>query len=523
MNSEHGSKSSIEDLPIEIMLEIFDYIDIGDLLRLSVVCKRWNGIVFRYKSHRIRRTLGEKGTFIMKGIGMAPDRIYKNLHIKSPMLDTYHEVMKIFYKLAPNVETLTLQLDEIHFKDLLQLIKWCPRLKELYITGLHETVDSFFIRKYESPVIIVSGLCSTSLEEENPLNIIKQNRNSCILTFDRYDTNNLPITGIKSLGLDISDPHTMEKYIAPLFLDLTELEITVRDAEVYLLRKLAPQLKVLKAKVGPDGADKFYALRLPELDVLVLRPVTFEYNKKNDLKQFLLGCKALTTAMFLFSREHDVFPTLAEGLPFVQKLEIASAMTTALGGLEKMKHLKKLSLVGCCLIGPYYSLPHLKISLKTLECIGAKSVRNMGKVLHSFSQLEQLTLTLNFTDDMVEIFTPLTNVRELLIYIDQVPEAMVHQLRNLTNLKTLFIKTVFCAKKNLLLMKHVITLPSIRRLEVNGRKLKTSPEVSGKIAAANRYCSFIVNGVVAEPEEEKKRVRPVADKKPSKRQKSSTA
>ncbi|XP_062555715.1 uncharacterized protein LOC134220630 [Armigeres subalbatus] len=507
-------------LPNELLLGIFDYVDTHSLLQLSLVCKRFDQLIFRYMSHRFQLTLGDKEQLPKRGIRMVPDRIYKNLHLKSLELSSYSKIMKIFEKLAPNVESLKLTLQAIDLSDLLQMLKLCPRLKQLCIKGIHlnwDPSDLMEIMKLATRTVHAN----TSLDMRHRLNVFDQNALPCTMHFTRLDEddpikeNGPTFPGIKSLGLSIQDQHNVRLYLLPHFPNVTELEIVARETGVCLLRKMAPHLKVLKVKVFQESIDAFLTVQLPALDVLVLKLNARCDN--NNLKHFLLGCQTLKTAMLSFCHYDDMFPAVAEGLPGVQKLQISGDISTALSGLEKMTHLKELALKNCCVqYRSIYFMEGIK-SVEKLECIGVYFELPVAEILYNFWHLQKLLLTVRNIHDTTFLGESIPNVKELSLFMDRAHPSIINQLKTLFSLEKLVITANTFAKTNLELLRNVITLSSLRRLEVLVCKGKVPKDSADKIASANRSCTFVLNGEVVEPKRVVRRLAAVGKKQKKRR------
>ncbi|XP_021711827.1 uncharacterized protein LOC110680300 [Aedes aegypti] len=506
--------TSAINLPNELWIEIFKNVDSPDLLQLSMVCKHWNRLIFMFLARRFQLNLDlSVETYPKKGIRLVPDRVYKRLHLTLTQLDSSFKSMRIIQKLAPNLESLKLSLEYLDIQVLMQVLKSCTCLRELYIKGLQQVFDVFgLVDLLNMAVHLVSG--ETTLDTDHKLNIIAKSYEPCLLGAGVKGLKDAwPIfPAITTLGLDASVMDKFEKKFFLCFPNVTELEIVATSHDLGMIEGMANRLKVLKVKVFQEAVTNFFALRLPTLEVLVLK---LSARVENDvLQQFLLGCKALKTAMFSFHASGDVFPALVEGLPLVERLQISGQTCTTLLGLEKLTHLKELALRGCCVRSTsFYFVLEPTYSVNKLECIGVTFDSGVSDLMYRCQFITSLTLSVRSVHiyGMSHYAECLQLVEEFTLLIDRVYPVIIKQMKEMFNLVKLVIKAKAFSKTNFKLLEKVIVQPRMKTLLVEVTELSVPMYIARKVASANRACMLILNGERVEPNDVP--VRPVGRKR----------
>ncbi|XP_019565496.2 uncharacterized protein LOC109433514 [Aedes albopictus] len=484
------------NLPNEIWIEIFKNVDNPNLLKLCLVCKHWNGLIFKYLVHRFQLSLDavKMEQLSKKGIRMAADRSYRHLQLTLPMLNCSPKPMKILRRVAPNLEALRLNLETLDIKVLLRLLQLCPRVQELTIKGVNLILDVFaLIDLLNEAVLIVNGV--TSLDVDHPLKVIGKTFEPCVVENSVPEVLNegTIFPAIRSLGLDLTDLDQYQRTFLHCFPNVTELEIVASQADLGVIGAMANRLKVLKVKLLQDAVSTFLTLRLPALEVLALK-VNGDIEKR-ALMHFLLGSKLLKTAIFTFHRTDDVFPVLAASLPMVERLQISGQTSTALIGLEKMIHLKELALKGCCLRPTfiYFALP-VTYSVKKLECIGVMTEDRVGELLYRCQFIRSLTLSVRNVHDMSHYAECMQCLEDFTLLIDRVYPTIINQMHEMLSLERLVIKAKLFSKTNFKLLHKVMALPTMKSLTVTVTEGLIPRYVARKVASANRACSLVLNG-----------------------------
>lgn len=486
------------NLPNEIWVEIFKHVDNRALLRFSRVCKRWNQLIFKYLAHRFQLTLDpSKRMFpLPASIGLVPGRNYTHLHLKSTKL--YVQMMQIIEQLAPHLESLKLSLDSLDLAALVKILTLCTRLNELHIKGFTFKHDFDLDEMLHSSRKSKPAVSSLDLEYKK-LGDFGRELRPCILDVTKGDissaSSSLVPVNITSLGLDITNSDIFEKVFLNSIRNVTKLDIAIRQPTLNVVQRLAPQLKLLKMEVHESKAiGNVLQLRLPVLDVLLLK--LHSTYKNNEFKDFLLGCQTLGTALLSLPMVdyQDVFPTVAHGLPRVEKLQILSETVTSLGDLQAMERLKVLSLKGGYIIAKSCYQIGAVPTVEKFECHDVMLSDQLSNVLKRFPNLHSLSLTMReLIYELNHFASYVPRLREFTITIDRVNGDAIDLMSKLKRLEKIVINAKIFAKSNFHFLRKVIVLPKLKRLVIN-TDWELPVDVTSKIAAVNRSCALVLNG-----------------------------
>ncbi|XP_062560877.1 uncharacterized protein LOC134225108 isoform X2 [Armigeres subalbatus] len=505
MESENYSKPApATGVPIQVWLEIFEYIDSYTLLQMTLVCKHFNRLIFNYMTHRFQlKLVSREQKSPPNGVNLDPERIYKHLHISASTLDSV--TLMVIVRHAPNLLSLKLSLVSLNLKVLMYVLKICTRLTELSIEGRN------FKRSFDFDQLLwlgkgkaALGVSSLDLEYKKLIRFDKELEpcNVIVAEIGEFKATCFFPT-VLSMGLDIkTDLEKFECDFLSCFPNITRLEIVARVEEQRIVERLAPNLKVLKMEVQDKAAAGVYQVRLPTLEVLALK-IRSSYQKA-VLQNFLLGCASLKTALFVFSMSDDfgVFPMVAQSLPLVEKLQITDDSVITLDELHQMSHLKVLSIKGASIVGDSYA--ELSPSLEKLEFHDVMFTRDMSDVFYRFPNLRKIAVTKyerhfsTYQHFDKKFYKRARSLKEFKITLYRAGSDIVNFLQTLTQLEMLSIDARIFAKSNFGYLKKLMCMPLLKCLDVRTES-ELPRELVGRVAASNPACRFVLNGTQVEP------------------------
>ncbi|KXJ76326.1 hypothetical protein RP20_CCG009874 [Aedes albopictus] len=485
----------------KLWVEIFGHMETRGLLELSRVCKHWNRLIFKYWSHRFLLHLDPcYRKFPQQGVvGLVPGREYKHLHLRSPKL--YDQMMRIIEQLAPNLESLKLSLESLDLAVLVKILALCPRMNELHIKGFHFK-HSFDLEEMLHRARKTTPAVSSLDLEYSKLGSFGRELSPCILnvTESEIQIASSHVPAITSLGLDITNLEAFERAFQNNTLNVTKLDIAIHQpATLSLVERMAPQLKILKMEAHEDTTNTVLNLRFAALQVLLLQLHNGYDN--NGFIEFLLGCQTLKTALLSLPMidHQDVFPTVAIGLPLVEKLQISSETVTTLEDLHTMQRLKELSMKGGYIIARSECHMDKVPTVEKFECHDLMLSDKLSNILKRFPNLHSLSLGMRELHyEMKKFSSSVPGLKEFTITIDRVNSDVIDLMQTMNRLESIVINAGVFAKSNFPFLRKVIVLPKLKSLAVN-TNWELPESVTSKIAAANRSCALLLNGKRVEP------------------------
>lgn len=131
------SKTTIEDIPPEVLCEIFKKLDHNTLIMCCLVFPKWNEVISTSPNFRNRTSLVIRTSSLsIEYLSMKPTRNYKNLKISNVLNvpDKMQKLLLITY--APEIECDTLT------KVISNISPACANLKSFEVTFLNRKVNS---------------------------------------------------------------------------------------------------------------------------------------------------------------------------------------------------------------------------------------------------------------------------------------------------------------------------------------------------------------------------------------------
>lgn len=302
---------------------MFKNFPIADLINLSIVCKRWNSLIFAHFAHRVRLNFDVDMKFYpIAGMKMVEERPYKHLSVTSFKIDSPIFLMEAIKCLAGSLESLALDLTLLEGASFGELLPYCSSLRELNIKAVYLECDETLpclrerLHKVRKLGFKVTNYVSTF----------------CLNSFEFVFMRTMP--------------------------NLVDLDIKInRLLDLTLVVWAAPRLRRLKASVDSQFIDNFLGIRLPLLrclDLSFLQPEQQWFKRRTfqitPFRDFLMGFNMLSKAIFHFHCEYDQFllNTIFACLPSIEHLELLALGLLAtervwLNGLENLKKLKVLT------------------------------------------------------------------------------------------------------------------------------------------------------------------------------------
>lgn len=468
-------------LPNEMWLEIFQNFDITQLVDLALVCKQWNSLIFAHFAHRIRLSFDlDLRKYPSAGMRMVEERPYRHLSLKSFKLDSPPALLDIIKQLAVNLDSLKLEVTVLEGEAFSGLLLFCTRIEHLNVKATYlECDESVYGLRQRLPSI-------TRLD----FNVA-----SYVSTFNFY---------------------SFESLFMRTMPNVSELEIMVsRPLDVTLVVWMAPRLKRLKATVDCCAINNFLGARLPmveHLELNLLQPEQ-QWRKRRtfqikSFRDFLLGFKALKTALLSFRCEYDqpLLDTIYANLPTIEGLQLSGGLATervSLNGLERMKRLKALSL-HCLLLADEDQRVVAMPALENFSLCTYIRPNNFGSILKRFPNLKALKFRLH-NNELLSIADFAPSLEKLSIDLYRITPEMIGQLERLVNLKRLSVDVHVFARTNFRLLRNILTLPVMKQVEITTRS-NIPPNIAALVAASNPVCKFVLNGETVKPATKTRRV-----------------
>lgn len=469
-----NARKPFYQLPNEVWLEIFKKVDTPQLRDLSLVCKHWNCLVFEHMSHRFVLNFDlDQRKYPRRGIGMVPERNYKNLCLKSFKLDSPAYLLDTVKQLAVHLVSIKLELVSLECQTLVQLLPLCTKLTELHIKAKYFECDD----SLHQPGPYLRAVTCLSFDVEN-----------YVSTFNLF---------------------SFEMVFLRMFPNVQRLKMVVyRPLDLGLLVWMAPRLQVLKATVYCDAINNFLGVRLPvlkHLDLTLLQPEQ-QWRKRRTFQarafgEFLRGCGMLMTALLSFRCEYDqqLLTTIFTNLPWVQKLQLSGGLATerfSLNGMERMKNLKDLSL-HCLLL---FQEEQRIVPMPTVEKFSLCSFirpNRFSDVLKRFPNLKTLSFRMH-GDELQSISEAVPLLEDLSVDIGRITPDMINHMQQLVGLKKLTIDAHMIARANFRLLRGVIALPELKCLNINTRSMIPA-NIASAVAGNNHACKLVLNGELVAP------------------------
>ncbi|XP_039434834.1 uncharacterized protein LOC120416976 [Culex pipiens pallens] len=431
--------ATFDDLPNEILLTIFAKLDFPDLLSASVVCTRWNNVIFHFFNHRIAFRLHSFFVPLLSGT-----RSYRNVRITGRYLySPQGQNENRLAALAEDAWNLHLELSEIRggvlarllnkFSTLrslsLRIMRYCsersPQLFRRLIRGVLPALKSLTL-------VCLTFYCMEVLAEVAPT---LESLNIKLLARHRLKLYECNLASLRSLTLSMDTRSMMYLY------NLEEFPV---DEFITFLSGL-PNLRVLRLKLDhPEAFLHIYSLR--------------------NIVELSLG-----------------------GLdPAAQKC--------SLDGISQMVNLKTLSITAQELLLPSVLQPATTVTSLTLHDLATMDIKKLARVFPSLTVFCVETPRSLMLSELRQIVVAWRALEELSVRIERLSEEICDCFLKLSKLRKLTLHGFLLLLKSGPFEK-IITMPSLKRLYLNdsawGAYFNYLP------AACNRAypCQLYLNGL----------------------------
>ncbi|XP_050077913.1 uncharacterized protein LOC126564835 [Anopheles maculipalpis] len=436
MEKAEENHCPIQQLPYEMLCEIFNYLDIGSVKQCSLTCRRWQEIIFsdsyikRFKlCVKLPLPLPEQNALKIS------DRLYRNVNLQLQRSTTQTDKRELFngiyaifcYPKLEQLVTLKLSIPKEETNSILMLmnsIKKMNVLRELHIVGSY----GWIFTSNQTISFKISNQSIRSLFAENimPIIIKAPNLSSLRIVLNSYETvhvlnekflhsNQLPnlkhlelVAGRNLKGSKIASRSNV-KHLLQFFSKLKTLE-TLKLQNVltfgYLLKAICEHCTNLTVLVIEslhllETSTLHHLSKLTKLrhltfgNIRCLDPVSFRGVHLPNLESVALGSfpildetlRAFKVATKITLLGHDstinLIPAIATTMPNLKHVELEHFSATNLQSLNLLASVEELTI----------RFP-IDVIVVAFRCIvdNIKAIHSLVSTIPSDSTIEQLLI-----------------------------------------------------------------------------------------------------------------------------------